>query len=76
MPSAPAPMAAGSFRVRLLRRVAIGERQALAGSELHVDAVTAQQLVREGAACLSDDRDLARLVRLVPDNHRPRVLTR
>lgn len=68
--------AAGSFAVRLLRRVAIGERQALAGTEILVDAQTAQQLVREGAARLVDERDLARLVRIVPDAHRPRVLTR
>lgn len=67
---------AGSFRVRLLRRVAIGERQAVAGAELLVDAQTAHQLVVEGAASLADERDIQRLVRLVPNNHRPRVLTR
>lgn len=69
-------IAAGSFALRLLRRVVIGQRQALAGTEVLVDAATAHQLLREGAACLADDRDLARLVRLVPENHRPRVLTR
>lgn len=76
MSAAAVQASAGTFAVRLLRRVAIGERQALAGTEILVDAVTAQQLVREGAARLADERDLPRLVRMLPDNHRPRVLTR
>lgn len=74
MSAATAQSSAGTFAVRLLRRANLGQRQALAGAEVLVDAATARELLREGAGRLVDEADLPRLVRLLPDSHRPRVL--
>lgn len=54
--------AAALIQIRALRTVTLGTRRVLPGSTVHVDAMTAIELIRSGAARLVDESDMALLL--------------
>lgn len=59
-------MSRGAFRVRIIRAVTLGARRALPGATLDLDALSAAELVRTGAAVLDDEAALRALIDALP----------